>query len=136
MRRRQGGDAATVAYYDVRWKLASETNYSDANIGENYSNGEGSIGFPPLIDGETYDVQVRARNSLGLDGPWSTAVQGTVGTGTASVPTPFAQVRNRVNSATIVPGDRQLDVSWSISVNPRLVTTQTCQRDAGRTPNI
>ena len=90
--------------YDVRfrgpggsWSYLRDTEKSTAT----------SATIRGLRNGITFEVQVRAGNSVG-DGPWSSSGTGT--TGARAVP-------GRPGAPRLTAGDRQLEVRWSAPAN-------------------
>ena len=68
-----------VVAYDVRHILTSATDKSDANwtvVDDAWTGGPLRVILTGLVDGASYDVQVRAATS-GVDGSWSTTTTGT-----------------------------------------------------------
>ena len=63
-----------------------------------------SVTLTGLTNGKTYNVFVRARNSVG-DGPWSNSTSGT--------PVASASVPGKVGRPSVSAGDGSLTVSWS-----------------------
>ena len=63
-----------------------------------------SVSITGLTNGTEYEVQVRARNSVG-PGPWSPTARGT--------PMSSASVPSRPAAPTLTPGDGELGVSWT-----------------------
>ena len=67
-----------------------------------------SVTLTGLTNGKTYNVFVRARNSVG-DGPWSNSTSGT--------PVASASVPGKVGRPSVTAGDGSLTVSWSAPSN-------------------
>ena len=67
-----------------------------------------SVTITGLTNGTTYEVQVRARNSVGR-GPWSASGRGT--------PMSSATAPSRPATPSLTPGDGRLTVSWSAPAN-------------------
>ena len=93
-------NGAPIDDYDVRYRSdGSWTELSDTR--RNIST---RVTIGGLTNGTTYEVQVRAGNSVG-DGPWSPSSRGT--------PTATAMAPDAPAAPTVTPGDAQLEVSWT-----------------------
>jgi len=57
-----------IDYYDFQWKLTSETEYKTTNL-----TGTEFL-LTPAISGASYDYRVRARNSFGVNSPFTSSV--------------------------------------------------------------
>ena len=90
-------NGATISDYDVQYKLSSTNSWTEWNPG-NTGTTIGAI-ITGLNNGQGYDVQVCATNSVG-NSPWSDSASGTPA---AAAPT----------ALTLTPGDGQIQVSWN-----------------------
>ena len=90
-----GGSALTD--YDVRYKTSSGTTWT----AQAFTGTGTSTTITGLINGTSYDVQIRASNAVGTSG-WSSSATGTPQTNPATPSAP-----------TLVRGNTQLEVSWS-----------------------
>ena len=71
--------ASGVVAYDVRHILTGATDKSDANwtvVDDAWTEGSLYVILTGLVNGSSYDVQVRAATA-GVDGMWSTTTTGT-----------------------------------------------------------
>ena len=93
---------ATVTGYEVQYRLVDADNDDDDWV--DATDTVSPVVISSLANGESYQVQVRAKNSVG-EGPWVSGSGIPAGV-TASVPT---APRNLVVTA----GDEQLTVSWT-----------------------
>ena len=110
-------DDDAVTAYDVRRINSSASDKSDANwtVTDNaVTAGSGSLSYTVsgLINGTSYDLQVRAVRGTD-DGAWSETAVGTPTAGSASVPTIDA----------VRPEDTALHVTWSAPTSPPSTTT-------------
>ncbi len=94
-------NGAAISDYDVQYKLGSVTGWTDAN----YDGTGTSTTLSSLTNGQPYDVQVRAKNSVGWGG-WSPSASATPAT-TATVPAAPAP-------PTLAPGNGRIVVSWAV----------------------
>ena len=91
-------NGARITGYDVQYKLTSATTWTNLRFVD-----VGTIKtIPGLTNGDSYDVQVRARNSVGNSG-WSDSATGT----------PAAQVPDVPAKPTVKPGNAELVVEWT-----------------------
>lgn len=95
-----GGE--TIDGYDIRHRVTSPqgsyTTVSQAGAGTSYT-------IPGLLNGETYDVRVRAYNIVG-DGPFSVIETGTPTAVSAPTMITSGRVNNNVALPAITDGDR------------------------------
>ena len=90
-------NGAPILEYDVRHRPLGGS-WTEI-VGRTTTN----VSITGLTNGTAYEVQVRARNSVGR-GPWSPSSRGT--------PMSSASAPSRPSTPTLTPGDRQLEVSW------------------------
>ena len=91
-------NGASITDYDVQWQGAGGwINHELSTISISLFTT-----ITGLTNGQSYDVRVRAKNSLGTSN-WSTAARGT----------PALQPPDRPAKPTLKPGNRHLEVSWS-----------------------
>ena len=94
-------NGAAISDYDVQYRAGNSGPWTDANY-----NGTGtSTTLDGLTNGQPYDVQVRAKNSVGWGG-WSPSASATPAT-TATVPAAPAP-------PTLAPGNGRIVVSWAV----------------------
>ncbi len=99
-------NGAAITDYDVQYKLSTADPSAFAEW--NASDDSTTIGatITGLANGLSYDVRVRATNSVG-NSPWSDA----------AIATPVAQPPSRPALPTLIPGNSQLTVSWTEPAN-------------------
>ena len=95
-------NGAAISDYDVRYKLSGDSGWTD----HPHSGVGRSAVIAGLINGQAYDVQVLAKNSVGSSG-WSPSATGT--------PAPEAPAAPAAPRLTTAPG--QLAVSWATPAN-------------------
>ena len=88
------GDAITD--YDVQYWAGNSGQWTDAN----YTGTGTSTTIPSLTNGQSYQVQVRARNSVGWGG-WSDSASDTPAAQAPDAPAP-----------TLTPDDQEIEVTW------------------------
>ena len=92
-------NGASISDYDVRYRAGNSGPWTDANY-----NGTGtSTTIASLANGTSYQVQVRARNSVGWGG-WSDSASDTPAAAPDAPGTP-----------TLTPGNEQITVEWAAS---------------------
>jgi len=89
-----------IVGYDVEYRVAPNGEWKDAA----HSGTATSITIGELVNGQAYDVQLRASNAAGASA-WSPAAQGS------PVADPTAPIWS--GAVQLTPGDRMLDVQWS-----------------------
>ena len=92
-------NGSAIDDYDVRYRPAGGT-WSE--LAGQFLDRRATIAN--LTNGTSYEVQVRAGNSIGK-GPWSASARGT--------PMPPITVPDAPTAPTLRPGNRQMAVSWS-----------------------
>ena len=100
-------DGPAIVAYDLRHSTDGSDWTVVSNVWTNdYPNLPLSHTIPSLQNGQSYEVQVRARNSGG-PGHWSESR-----TGTPAASTPSATVPGTPAAPTVTPGNGQLTVEW------------------------
>ena len=89
-----------IVGYDVEYRVAPNGEWKDAA----HSGTATSITIGELMNGQAYDVQLRATNAAGASA-WSPAARGS------PVADPTAPIWS--GAVQLTPGDRMLDVQWS-----------------------
>ena len=92
---------AAIDDYDLRYRPASG---AWTEIRDDVKRTVTSLLLTSLTNGTTYDVQVRAGNSVG-DGPWSESATGT--------PMASASVPSAPSAPRLTEGDGQMEVRWT-----------------------
>ena len=87
-----------ISDYDVRYKVASSTTWTEWNAANNSTSTTATI--TGLTNGTEYDVQARAANAVG-DGAWSAT--STLKAGVPKTP----------NAPGVAPGNGSISASWS-----------------------
>ena len=98
-------NGASITDYDVQYRVTTSTstgNWSQHKPTSNFSSLSTII--TGLDNGQSYDVQVQAKNSVD-DSDWSPSATGTP-------EAPAAQVPDAPDLPTLKPGNAQLSVSW------------------------
>ena len=90
------GDAITD--YDVQYRAGNSGQWTDAN----YTGTGTSTTIASLTNGTSYQVQVRARNSVGWGG-WSDSASDTPAAQAPDAPAP---------APTLTPDDEEIEVTW------------------------
>lgn len=94
-----------IERYEIQWKLDTDTEYSSATA----FNTEQKIILPKA--GETYDVRVRAVNSIGKFSAWVATTISTVGDTVApGVPT----------AITVTGGFQTIEIAWAMPTDADL----------------
>ena len=97
---------AGIDDYDVRYRTSGGTwRHLPDDV---KSTATTTATITGLMNGTSYDVQVRAGNRVG-DGPWSPSARGT--------PMASASVPSAPSAPTLTAGDLQLEVSWTEPAN-------------------
>ncbi len=110
-------NGAAISDYDVQYKLSSVTGWTDAN----YDGTGTSTTISSLTNGQSYDVQVRATNSVDSS-DWSTS--------TTDTPTDVAPGKPATPTVTVL-GATSLRVSWAAPANTgSALTGYTLQQSA------
>ena len=99
-------NGAPIEDYDVLYRSLPGGGWTELSDDGGNTNTRATIGS--LTNGTTYEVQVRAGNSVG-EGPWSPSSQGT--------PMAAATAPDAPTAPTLTPGDGQLEVSWTAPSN-------------------
>ena len=92
-------NGAAIIDYDVRHRPAAGGGWTET-LGRTATR----VTIADLTNGTTYEVQVRARNSVG-HGPWSPSARGA--------PMSSASAPSRPAAPTLTAGDGELGVSWT-----------------------
>ena len=100
-------NGAGITDYDIEYSSDNGANWTEWNA-SNTSTGL-SASIPNLVNGTTYQVRVRAQNSVG-EGDWSPASTHTVGRPSAPA------------APTLTSGDRRLTVNWSAPAGTVTIT--------------
>ena len=93
-------NGAAISDYDVQYKLSSAAN-NDPWTDASYDGTGPSTTITGLTNGQSYQVQVRAKNSVG-DGDWSPSATGTPAAAPAKPAAPVLTI-----------GNQQLGVTWT-----------------------
>ena len=91
-------NGAPITDYDVQYRAGNNGTWTDAS----YDGTGTSTTIMRLINGTIYQVQVRARNSVGWSG-WSPSTSAT----------PAAQAPDAPGAPTLTPGNGELTVAWT-----------------------
>ena len=96
-------NGASITDYDVQYRV---TTISDDAVWNDQDHTDATLTttITGLTNGQSYDVRVRAENSVG-DSDWSTAATGTP-------EAPAAQKPDVPEAPTLIAGNAQLSVSW------------------------
>ena len=95
-------NGAAIEDYDVLYRSLPGGAWTELSDDGQNTDTRATIGS--LTNGTTYEVQVRAGNSVG-EGPWSPSSRAT--------PMAVATAPDAPAAPTVTPGDGQLEVSWT-----------------------
>ena len=111
-------NGASISDYDVRYRAGNSGSWTDANY-----NGTGtSTTISSLANGTGYQVQVRARNSVGWGG-WSDSASAT--------PAAPATVPAKPTGFTATPGDGQVALAWTNPNDASIALWQVRRKTTG-----
>ena len=103
------GSTIFITEFDVRWRAGSSGSYTELNHRHSILSSAPSVTISNLINGQTYEVQVRARNAIGMS-DWSPVATGSPSSTQPNTGTPDAPT----GLTASFPSSRALNLSWGI----------------------
>ena len=97
-------NGAAITDYDVRYRAGTSGGWTD----KPHTGTTRNTTITSLTNGQSYQVQVQAKNSAG-SGPWSDAATAT--------PQPSVSVPGQPDAPTLTAGNTQIEVEWTAPAN-------------------
>ncbi len=97
-------NGATITDYDVRYRAGTSGGWTD----KPHTGTSRNTTITGLTNGQSYQVQVQAKNSAG-SGPWSASATAT--------PQPSVSAPGQPDAPTLTAGNTQIEVEWTAPAN-------------------